>query len=185
MESKCSFPYSQVLATCPCTEPARSSPCPQSNFPKIHLDIILPSTSGTSKWFLSLRFPHKNPVYISPLPHTGVLHTNKMLTPLSLTPHRITFIQRIPFFNVPGHQHTGSLNIADRTLPYLDSGTGRIPLKSVVMRFTWCGYKITGFIFFPPLPCKLGNSERCVVLAYALPSIYGYNFKVVRQTVWQ
>ena len=45
---------------------------------------------------------------------------------------------------------------------------------------TWCGYKITGLNFFL-LPCKLGNSERCVVFACALPSIHGYNFKVMRQ----
>ena len=43
---------------------------------------------------------------------------------------------------------------------------------------TCCGYKITGLNFFP-LPCKLGNSGWCVVLACALPSIHGYNFKVV------
>jgi hypothetical protein len=49
---------------------------------------------------------------------------------------------------------------------------------------TWCGYKITGFNFFP-LPCKFGNSERCVVLACALPPIHEYNFKVVQKTVWQ
>ena len=49
---------------------------------------------------------------------------------------------------------------------------------------TWRDYKITRLNFFP-LPCKLGNSERCVVLACVLPSIHGYNFKVVRQTVWQ
>jgi len=49
--------------------------------------------------------------------------------------------------------------------------------------YTWCGYKITGLNFFL-LSCKLGNSKRFVVLAYALPSIHGYNFKVVRQTVW-
>ena len=48
----------------------------------------------------------------------------------------------------------------------------------------WCGYKITRLNFFP-LPCRLGNSEWCVVLACALPSIHGFNFKVVRQTVWQ
>jgi hypothetical protein len=49
---------------------------------------------------------------------------------------------------------------------------------------TWCGYKITGLNFYP-LPCKLGNSEWCVVLACALPSIHSYNFKVMRQTVQQ
>jgi len=28
------------------------------------------SSFGSTKWSLSLRFPHQNPVYVSPLPHT-------------------------------------------------------------------------------------------------------------------
>jgi hypothetical protein len=43
---------------------------PTSHFLKIHLIIILPSTPGSPKWSLSLRFPHQNPVYASPIPHT-------------------------------------------------------------------------------------------------------------------
>jgi hypothetical protein len=35
---------------------------PTSHFPKIHLNIILLSTPGSSKWPFPLRFPHQNPV---------------------------------------------------------------------------------------------------------------------------
>jgi len=43
---------------------------PTSHFLWIHLNIILPSTPGSPRWSLPLRFPHQNPVYTSPLPHT-------------------------------------------------------------------------------------------------------------------
>jgi hypothetical protein len=42
---------------------------PTSHFLKIHLNIILPYMPGSSKWSLSPRFPHQNPIYTSILPH--------------------------------------------------------------------------------------------------------------------
>ena len=47
-----------------------------SHFLKNHLNIILPSTSWSPQWSLSLRFPHLNLVHTSPF-----LHTYHMLLP--------------------------------------------------------------------------------------------------------
>ena len=47
---------------------------PTSYFLKIHHNKILPSTPGPPKCSLSLMFPHQNPVYASPLPHTRYIH---------------------------------------------------------------------------------------------------------------
>ena len=41
-----------------------------SHFLKNHINITFPSTPGSPKWSLSLRFPHHKPVYARPLPHT-------------------------------------------------------------------------------------------------------------------
>ena len=41
-----------------------------SHFLKIHLNIILPSTSWSPQWCLSLRFPHQNLVHTSHFLHT-------------------------------------------------------------------------------------------------------------------
>jgi len=55
--------------TCAYFEPDQPSSRSPSNFMKILFNIILPSMPGSSKWPLSLRFPHKIPVGSSPLPH--------------------------------------------------------------------------------------------------------------------
>ena len=43
---------------------------PPSYSLKIYINIIIPSTSGSSKWAFCSTFPHQNPVYTSPLHHT-------------------------------------------------------------------------------------------------------------------
>ena len=65
-EPEDSLPHSQLPATSPYIEPTRSTPYPHI----LLLNIILPSTPGSPKWSLSLRFPHQNPVYATFLPHT-------------------------------------------------------------------------------------------------------------------
>ena len=60
--------HSQVPANCPCPETDQSTPKPPFHFLMIGLNIILPSTPGSSKLLLFLRFPQQNPVYASPLP---------------------------------------------------------------------------------------------------------------------
>ena len=67
-----SITHSQVPTTCPYPELNRCSPHTTFHILKIHFNIILPFTPGSSKWFLSLRFPHQNTVYASLSPY--VLH---------------------------------------------------------------------------------------------------------------
>ena len=60
-------------------------PMTSSNFLKIHLNIILPSTSWSPQWPLSLRLPHQHPVDPSILPHTHHMpcpsHTSRFYHP--------------------------------------------------------------------------------------------------------
>ena len=72
-EPEGSLPQSQVPATCPYPEPARSSP--QPHILKIHLNITLPSTPGSPKWSLSFRFPPPKPhILLSPIRVTCPAH---------------------------------------------------------------------------------------------------------------
>ena len=61
---------------------------PTSHFLKIHLNIILPSTPGSSKRTLSIRFPHQIPVNPSPLPDTRYMsrpsHSSRFYHPNSI-----------------------------------------------------------------------------------------------------
>jgi len=68
MEPEGSLPHSQQSATCPYPEPHEYIRCLPFHFLNIQFNITLSSTPGPYKWSLSLKFPHQNPVYTSPLP---------------------------------------------------------------------------------------------------------------------
>ena len=98
MEPEGSLPHSQVPATCPYPEPARSSPHSYIPLLKIHLNIILPSKPVSPKWSLSFRFPHQNPVYASPVSYTHYMprpshsrfyHLNNIGSGVQIRPHKV------------------------------------------------------------------------------------------------
>jgi len=85
MEPEGSLLLSQMTATCPFPEPDQTSPCPPTHFLKIHLNIILSSTPGSSKWPLSFSFPYQNSVYTFPLPLTCYIPRTSLLNLITWT----------------------------------------------------------------------------------------------------
>ena len=79
MEPDGSLPPLQEPATCPYPEPDKSSACPPAHFLKMHLNIIPSYKPGSSKWSLSLRFPHQNSVGTSFLPHSATCPAHLIL----------------------------------------------------------------------------------------------------------
>ena len=96
MEPKGSLPHSQVPAACAYPEPDWSTPCRHIPLPKIRLNIIFSSMPGSSKWSLSLRFPHQNPVYMSTVPQTFYMphppHSSQFHHPNRLIPFGVNVL---------------------------------------------------------------------------------------------
>ena len=66
MDLEVSLPRLQVPAAHPYPELDQSSPCPHPTSWRSIL-IFFPSRPGSSKRFLSLRFPHQNPIFCAEL----------------------------------------------------------------------------------------------------------------------
>ena len=93
MEPEGSLPHSQAPSTCPCPDPDQSGPYSPSHSFKIHFNITLPSTPGSSRWSLSLKSPppYQNAVCTSPIFHTyhmpHPIHSSLFDRPISTHTH--------------------------------------------------------------------------------------------------
>ena len=150
-------------ATCPYPEPHRSSPYPHIPLSEDPSNIILPSTSGSSKWSLSPRFPHQNPVWTSPLFHA--FHMIALLILLDLI-IRIIFgneyrswsysfcllLQRDDGSSIIRPKYLPQLSILDPSqsvfLPQCDRPTCRLRKKCFDHRTWICSPQILFKIFF-------------------------------------
>ena len=59
---------------------------PLSYFLKIYINIILPSTPGSTKWFLSLRYPTQNFCIVSPTTPIRATHSTHLILLYFITP---------------------------------------------------------------------------------------------------
>jgi hypothetical protein len=79
MEPESLLPYSQEPAIGLYPKPGESNPHSQTYFPKIHFNIILPSTPRSSEWSLPSRLANQNFVRIFRLPEDLFLNINGRL----------------------------------------------------------------------------------------------------------
>ena len=93
MESKSSLAYAQQAANCKYPEPDQSHLRPEAIYWRSILIFSFLYIPRFSKWTLSIRFPHQNPVYSSPLPY--LCHIPRPSLLLDLITPECTYVQML------------------------------------------------------------------------------------------
>jgi hypothetical protein len=121
--------------------------------------------SGSPQWYLSLRFPHQNPVHTSPLPHTCHMPRPS---------HSVSECYRMKLFINDNVTYCNE----KQTVP------GAYPAPYTVGTGSFSGVKLPGRDVNLQPPCRTKVKERVDLYLYSpsLPSwrLMGWNFIVSR-----